>query len=546
MAHNRILHLPCLLAVCALAACQRAEAPRAAAPAPAAPAAASAAEVAESVRPATIDWFKGDLDAAFAAAAAQHKPVFLYWGAEWCPPCHDLKAYVFSRSDFQQKMRQFIPVYLDGDAEGAQRLGAEFKVMGYPTVVVLRPDRTEVARIAGGMDLGSYADVLDLALEGVKPLPELLASLRADAKDALSQADCRRMAYNGWHLDPRADSDPGALVASLQLAEQRCPRDAVAERDRLTATAASLAATAELKAVEGGRAPSPRLRALLQSVQQLLADPARSIKVADALIDLGDNFFIIARHADAAHNDELRRNWFALMDAMEASPAFSGTVQLRSAAGRLYAAKALDAKGVIPPDVMARARATLDAFLARKYDPDARAGIVNSASWVLDYLGDDARLRTLLQGEMAISRTPFYYMADLAALEERTGNKSEALTLLERAYRESQGPATRFQWGVLYVEGLLRMAPQDEPRIRAATLAVLGELAGPDRIHARTRGRLERMHKALMGWSKGAGHAATLTAVDQRWQQICAALPAGDATRAECPRLMATGRTGTG
>ena len=42
------------------------------------------------------------------------KPVFLYWGAEWCPPCHDLKAHVFSRSDFQQKLRQFVPVYLDG------------------------------------------------------------------------------------------------------------------------------------------------------------------------------------------------------------------------------------------------------------------------------------------------------------------------------------------------------------------------------------------------------------------------------------------------
>jgi len=121
-----------------------------------------------------------------------------------------------------------------------------------------------------------------------------------------------------------------------------------------------------------------------------------------------------------------------------------------------------------------------------------------------------------------------------------------ALNLLERAYRESQGPATRFQWGVLYVEGLLRMSAQDEPRIRAATLSVLGELAGPDRIHARTRSRVERMHKSLVGWSKGAGHAATLAAVNQRWQQICAALPATDAMRGECPRLMATGKAGKG
>jgi thiol-disulfide isomerase/thioredoxin len=536
---NPALRTFCLVASCLLSACQRSDSP------PAAASATAPAAGAYSVQPDTVDWFKGDLDAAFATAAAEHKPVFLYWGAEWCPPCHDLKAHVFSRSDFQQKLRQFVPVYLDGDAEGAQRLGAEFHVMGYPTVVVLRPDRTEVARIAGGMDLGSYADVLDLALEGVRPLPELLESLRGDASRALTQADCRRMAYNGWRLDPRADADPIALVQSLQLAEQRCPRDAMAERDRLTATAASLAASAELKEIEAGRAPSPRLRALLASVHSLIADRDRSLKVADALIDLGDDFFIVARRADALHTAELKRDWFALMDGMETGPAYSDTVRLMSAAGRLYAAKALDEKGVIAPEVVARARATLDDFLARKYAPDARAGIVNSASWVLEYLGDDARLRALLQGELTTSRTPYYYMADLATLEERSGNKSEALTLLERAYTQSQGPATRFQWGVLYVEGLLRMAPEDEPRIRAATLAVLGELAGPDRIHARSRGRLERMHKALVGWSKGSGHGATISAVNQRWQEICSALPTADAMRGECPRLMAS-KTGAG
>ncbi|MBK6672618.1 MAG: thioredoxin family protein [Proteobacteria bacterium] len=262
------------------------------------------------MKPEAIQWFKGDLNAAFAAAAAQNKPVFLYWGAEWCPPCHDLKAHVFSRTDFQQKLRQFVPVYLDGDAEGAQQAGAEFSVMGYPTVVVLRADRTEVARIAGGMDLGSYADVLDLALEGVSPLPELLRSLRGDASLALSQSDCRRMAYNAWRLDPRAEADAAALVQSLQLAEQRCPRDATAERDRLTAMAASLAASAELKDVEAGRAPSPRLRALLASVQALVADQGRSIRVVDELVGLGDDFFTVARLAEPARNAELKRNWF--------------------------------------------------------------------------------------------------------------------------------------------------------------------------------------------------------------------------------------------
>jgi hypothetical protein len=54
------------------------------------------------------------------------------------------------------------------------------------------------------------------------------------------------------------------------------------------------------------------------------------------------------------------------------------------------------------------------------------------------------------------------------------------------------------------------------------------------------------MHKALATWSKKDGRAATLSAVSRRWLEICAALPATDSTRGECPRLMATGKTGTG
>jgi thiol-disulfide isomerase/thioredoxin len=533
----RGLEIICLALVLAAAGCQQRSQQ---ASTPASPAATSPA-TSSGAAPPGIDWFDGGLDAAFIAAAVQHKPVFLYWGAEWCPPCHDLKAHVFSRRDFQQKLRQFIPVFLDGDAPGAQRSAGEFKVLGYPTVVVLRADRTEIARIAGGMDLASYADVLDLALEGVRPLPEVLAALRGDASRQLTPDDCRRLAYNGWLLDPLADEDPASLIATLQLAAQRCPAAARDERDRLLVTAAGLAATQERAAIEKGGKPSARLRSLLDSVQALLADRERSLGMADALLDIGDDFFIVARHADPARRAQLRDHWFAVMDALEVDARYSDTLRLMSAAGRLSAAKALDEKQEIPAAVAARARRTLDAFMARNYDADARSGIVNSASWVLSLLGDDAGLRKLLEGEIRTSKTAFYYMPDLADLDEKAGHPDEALMWLERAYRESRGPATRFQWGALYVNGLLRMAPQDEPRIRAASLAVIGELDGADRIHARAKTRLDRLHDSLRNWAKQTRHPETLSAIAKRWNSICASLAASDPASRECPRLMSAG-----
>src|SRR5437762_9685551 len=62
-----------------------------------------------------IAWYEGNVDAAFKDAKASNKPVLLYWGAEWCPPCKQLKSAVFTRPDFIEKSKLFVAVHLDGD-----------------------------------------------------------------------------------------------------------------------------------------------------------------------------------------------------------------------------------------------------------------------------------------------------------------------------------------------------------------------------------------------------------------------------------------------
>ncbi|MEO8526441.1 MAG: thioredoxin family protein, partial [Caldimonas sp.] len=49
-----------------------------------------------------------DVDAAFAIARAETKPVFVYWGAKWCPPCNQVKATLFNRQDFIERSRAFV------------------------------------------------------------------------------------------------------------------------------------------------------------------------------------------------------------------------------------------------------------------------------------------------------------------------------------------------------------------------------------------------------------------------------------------------------
>ena len=106
-----------------------------------------------------IAWFDGDVDAAFDAAGELGKPVFLYFGAEWCPYCKELQATIFKRDRFIALSRQFVPIDLGGDSEDNIRYGDRFKVYGLPTVIVFSPQGEEITRIAGGLDMEQYAGV---------------------------------------------------------------------------------------------------------------------------------------------------------------------------------------------------------------------------------------------------------------------------------------------------------------------------------------------------------------------------------------------------
>ena len=468
-----------------------------------------------------IAWFQGDVADAFVFARAAKKPVFLYWGAKWCPPCQQLKSSVFSRSDFIAKSKQFVAVYLDGDDPGAQKWGEKFRVSGYPTVVILRPDAKEITRISGGLDLSSYAGLLDAALNDVRPMADVIAAMKADKLRAGS--DCQRLANYAWDLHDYSEPERKALAVQLARAAAVCGNTHTLEGARLIIASAAFGA-------------SPQV---VTEVIAIVEDKSVAAHVADALGGLRSGFFKSVQARGPAVSDAFLRAWSETLDGVANDPAVIDADQLDALGARLSLVKEFARDKKVPDDIAAQARTRVAAALAKKVDPYVRAGIVNSASYVYDQLDDSDAEYTMVKAELATAHAPYYYMVDLGDIEEKRGHAALALSWYERAYRESEGIATRFQWGSTYLSALLRLAPTEHERIRDTGMAVIGELDGPDRIQARTRAILAKLDQRLRKWNSGHHYDADIQALRARMNSACGKLPDDDAGRSSCRKFLA-------
>jgi protein disulfide-isomerase len=202
----------------------------------------------------------------------------------------------------------------------------------------------------------------------------------------------------------------------------------------------------------------------------------------------------------------------------------------------------LEAPGApLPPALLNEARqavAHVDAVTPPGYP---RQAAINAAANLYWEAGLEAEASRLLTAELDKSKSPYYFMLDLADLAEKAGRKKEAVDWLARAYAGATGPATRFQWGYNYLVGMLEMTPEDVRGIERAGLSVLGELDGsPDAFYQRTRTRLEQLDTKLLEWGKSGDAAKVIDTLRARTSEICRKLPEHDAGRTNCERFLTT------
>jgi thiol-disulfide isomerase/thioredoxin len=435
------------------------------------------------------EWLHGGLDAAFALARAQQRPLFLYWGAVWCPPCNRVKAEIFAKAEFATRAASVLCYHLDGDSPGAQALAAHYQLRSYPTLVLFAPDGSEITRLPCELDGELFVAAFDVALAvhaaGSSAASTLDAALSATR--ALSADEWSLLSHYSW------DTDEGKLLGTRPLA---ATLSALAAASTNPDAAVRLQLHAQLAS---GSADAASLLAVL-------ADARLARSNMDIFTNSGLNLIKIA-----SRREELA----AALGSVAAQWAddfwLSAPDRLMAARLQLRLARLLAPTAGLQEQVLERVREAL----AESTDPYERHTLVNTAVSALNDAGLPAQAEQVLLDELPRSHSPYYFMLSLAASAKRRNDIAGVLDWYGKAWGAATGPATRLQWGVTYLSSVIDLAPQDSARIEQAAQGLLADVraAGADAHQQRSLAQLQKLAAKLAAVPAGPHTAALAAAI---------------------------------
>ena len=165
------------------------------------PASARAAETAVPFRNLAFD-------AAVQAATAEGKLVFIDFYTTWCEPCKRLDATTWSDPAVAKLLgEKTVPLKLDAEKE--IDLAKRYKIEAYPTLLLLKPDGTEVDRLVGFREAPKFIEEFNAALAGKNTLVRAKEAVAAaGGGDSVPSQDAVKARYNlGQTLAQSGDAE---------------------------------------------------------------------------------------------------------------------------------------------------------------------------------------------------------------------------------------------------------------------------------------------------------------------------------------------------
>ena len=477
---------------------------------------------------AKIQWFDGGIEAAFASAKEAGKPVFLYWGAEWCPPCHNLRINIFTKPEFIEAIQRFVPVYLDGDTERAQLWAERYTIAGYPTVILFSPTGVELFRMPSDVTMDQYGTLLEAAISDFRPVHQVLNEVVESGPQAASVLDLELIAYHSWGQDPHAELSAAQALEVFWRLYSETPVDS----ERLRARFMTLALEQTMPKVwtaEPVHGDTSLATLNDQQIDSLRWGLVSLLKNPDLWPE--NKIFLTLQSRRAIESlepesypgrDELVAAWLSAAEAMQNHRDFSDTEQLMAFVPEfeLLSLQKGQNGNSIPSALQDKVRARVERILVDATDPSEFQSTLNMLAWLLTMaeLRDEAE--ALLDQHMDQTAAPYYF---LSLLGDLTADSPEtALEWHRLAFERSGQGSARVKWGSAYVLKLVQLAPEGAHAIETASRELVGELAASeDAFAGRNHAYLQQVDHALTAWADMTGNGAVIDRLRLEVRQQC-------------------------
>lgn len=169
------------------------------------------------------DWTTS-YDEALKASAAQHKPMLILFGAEWCGWCKAMERDSFNDPDVKPLLEGFIKAKIDIDQ--ASRVAFAYEVKSVPRLIATNIHGEVTADQLGYLDADQLAEFLQAVRSeadkrtGGPRLPEVPPEDAADkpaANKGEPRADIVQSWYGGDAMAALADVDPQVRAAAAEM-----------------------------------------------------------------------------------------------------------------------------------------------------------------------------------------------------------------------------------------------------------------------------------------------------------------------------------------
>lgn len=468
-------------------------------------------------------WTSLPVAEALKQATEQNKPVLLYWGAVWCPPCNQLKSQVFSHPEFASTTEPFVRIMLDGDLPGAQEWADKLNVSGYPTVLILAPEKPgrktimkERLRLVEFVAFSEFKNLTQSALSASLPLEKDL--IRKGLRSKATPQEWQLIGFTWSQVETTGKSSDREIKRTLKQLKtlfKNCPDKRV--KSVLAARILNLGSEIRKEWLDAVTGDSTTLLAargpfLSGAAHWLERTPAPVAKSTGKQILSAAN--ILASDATISPAEKLQSQT-VILDITSQLVAKSWSAKSDLAVENQKAVK-------LAREIAAASKSAFE-----------RHAVVTDAAMLLFVAGQASEAKKMLVDEAKASDTPWYYESGLAGISLQEKDFPAALEWSKKAKLSARGDATKLQWLVSDINLQSQVLHELDESTNPATIAMITKqeeifknsvaewlqlaLSLPDGFSGRNALRARKVRGAINNWSNDQERRALLT----NWAESC-------------------------